>query len=287
MAEAEIGVIGGSGLYEMEGLEDVRTVSVDTPFGPPSDAIVLGTLSGRRLAFLPRHGVGHRFLPSEINFRANIHALKQLGVERILSVSAVGSMKEAIAPGHIVLPDQFYDHTRRRASTFFGDGIVVHVAMADPVCGELHAVLAEAAQRAGATVHPRGTYLCIEGPQFSTRGESLVYRQWGVDVIGMTNATEAKLAREAEICYSTIALATDYDCWHETHEDVTADAVLAILKQNVVMAQRIIREAVPRIPGERRCPCREALRNAILTDPQRIPGGTRERLRLLLGKYLA
>ena len=286
MSHAEIGVIGGSGLYEMDGLTDVESVEVDTPFGPPSDDIMLGTLEGRRLAFLPRHGRGHRVLPGEINFRANIYAMKKLGVSRIISVSAVGSMKEEIVPGHIVVPDQFYDHTKRRVSTFFGDGAVAHVGFADPVCHELGSVLYEAGQRAGATMHKGGTYLCMEGPQFSTRGESNIYRKWGVDVIGMTNVTEAKLAREAEICDATLALATDYDCWHETEEDVTIEAVIAILNKNVETAKAIIKEAVGRIPQTRACPCSEALKYAIMTPAELIPMNTKAKLDLLIGKYI-
>ena len=284
--DAEIGVIGGSGLYEMEALRDVSTVAVDTPFGEPSDEFVLGTLEGRRMAFLPRHGRGHRILPSEINYRANIYAMKKLGVSRIISVSAVGSMKEDIEPGHIVIPDQFYDHTKHRVSTFFGGGIVAHVGLADPVCAELTGILHAAGIKAGARVHHGGTYLCMEGPQFSTRGESNIYRKWGVDVIGMTNATEAKLAREAEICYATLALATDYDCWHETEEDVTVDAVIATLRMNVETAKAIIQWAVPAIPQSRLCPCAEALKYAIMTPGDLIPDATREKLDLIIGKHI-
>lgn len=286
MPEAEIGIIGGSGLYEMEGLSGVETVQVDTPFGSPSDDIVLGTLTGRRLAFLPRHGRGHRIPPSDINFRANIYAFKSLGVDRIISVSAVGSMKEEIEPGHIVVPDQFYDQTKGRASTFFGDGIVAHVGFADPVCHELSGILYEAGVKAGARVHKGGTYICMEGPQFSTRAESRVYRGWGVDVIGMTNVTEAKLAREAEICYATLALATDYDCWHESEEDVTLEAVIAILNKNVETAKAIIKEAVQGIPRTRICPCAEALKFAIMTPGELIPEETKRRLGLIMGKYV-
>lgn len=286
MAKADIGVIGGSGLYEMEGLQDVESVKVETPFGEPSDELVLGTIEGRRLAFLPRHGRGHRLLPTEINYRANIYAMKKLGVDRIISVSAVGSMKEDIAPGHIVVPDQFYDLTKHRVSTYFGAGIVAHVGFADPVCHELGYILYEAGLSAGATMHEGGTYLCMEGPQFSSRGESRIYRGWGVDVIGMTNVTEAKLAREAEICYATLALATDYDCWHETEEDVTIDAVIAILKANVETAKAIIRRAVSNIPVTRACPCAEALKYAIMTPAELIPAATKEKLELLIGKYI-
>lgn len=285
MHEAEIGIIGGSGLYEMEGLKDIETVSIDTPFGKPSDSIVLGTLSGRRLAFLPRHGRGHRILPTEINYRANMLAMKSLGVGRIISVSAVGSMKESIVPGHIVVPDQFYDLTKHRASTFFGDGVVAHVGLADPVCHELSGVLYESGVKTGATMHKGGTYICMEGPQFSTRAESRIYRSWGVDVIGMTNATEAKLAREAEICYATLALATDYDCWHETEDDVSVEAVIATLNKNVETAKAIIREAVPRIPASRVCACADALRYGIMTPQALIPEDARKKLSLLIGKY--
>src|SRR5574340_436481 len=237
-----IGVIGGSGLYEMDGLTNIRKVRIVTPFGKPSDEYIVGTLHGRRVAFLPRHGRGHRIMPTDINYRANIFGMKKLGVERIISVSAVGSMKEEIKPGDIVIPDQFYDHTKHRRSTFFGNGAVAHVGMADPVCGDLCKVLIEAGARAGAMVHEGGTYICMEGPQFSTRAESLIYRQWGVNVIGMTNATEAKLAREAEICYSTIALATDYDCWHHSEEAVTVEAVLAVMKHNIETSKSMIRK---------------------------------------------
>ena len=287
MRQAEIGIIGGSGLYEMEGLSDVRSVRVETPFGDPSDEVILGALGGRRLAFLPRHGKGHRLLPSEINFRANIFALKKLGVERILSVSAVGSMKEEIAPGHIVIPDQFVDLTKRRVSTFFGSGVVGHAALGDPVCAETAGILSESGRAVGATVHPKGTYVCIEGPQFSTRAESNIYRGWGVDVIGMTNVTEAKLAREAEICYATIALATDYDCWHEEHDDVTVEAVLKIMKQNVETARRILAKAVSSLPAARGCSCGAALQNAVMTAPDLIPAQARRDLDPLIGKYLS
>lgn len=287
MSAASIGVIGGSGLYEMEGLSGVKSVRVETPFGDPSDEIVLGKLGGVGLAFLPRHGRGHRILPTEINFRANIYALKKLGVERIISVSAVGSMKEAIEPGHIVIPDQFYDQTKRRVSSFFGDGVVAHVGMADPVCGHLARVLAEAGRKTGAVIHEGGVYLCIEGPQFSTRGESRIYRQWGIDVIGMTNVTEAKLAREAEICYATVALSTDYDCWHESEEDVTVEAVIKIIQQNVETAKKIIRGAVLELAGERTCGCGHALRNAVMTAPHLIPPKTRQALDLIIGKYIS
>ncbi|APG23623.1 S-methyl-5'-thioadenosine phosphorylase [Syntrophotalea acetylenica] len=289
MKQTIIGVIGGSGLYDMEGLSDLREVAVSTPFGKPSDVFVVGELQDVQLVFLPRHGRGHRLMPSEVPYRANIHGMKQLGVERIISVSAVGSMQEHIAPGHIVVPDQFFDRTQgRRVSSFFGEGIVGHVQFADPVCRDLSRTLAEAGRKAGATVHEGGTYLCIEGPNFSTRAESKIYRSWGVDIIGMTNIPEARLAREAEICYGTIALATDYDCWHEGHDDVSVDAVVAMVRQNVAMARLIIRHAAEILATshDRACACKEALRYAIMNDPAVIPPATRARLELLLGKYL-
>ena len=285
--EQAIGVIGGSGLYEMEGLLDVQEVRVATPFGEPSDEFITGTLNGARLVFLPRHGKGHRYLPSEVNYRANIYGMKKLGVERIISVSAVGSLKEAIVPGHIVIPDQFIDRTKGiRNDTFFGDGIVAHVAFADPVCASLSAILYAAAQKAGATVHKGGTYVCMEGPAFSTRAESFMYIGLGASIIGMTNLTEAKLAREAEICYGVIALSTDYDCWHDAHEDVSVEAVVQIIRQNVAMAKNIIRHAVAEIPGVRGCPCASALQHAVISDPKVIPAETRQNLDLLIGKYL-
>ena len=284
--KADIGIIGGSGLYEMEGLTDVKEAKIKTPFGDPSDKFILGILSGRRLAFLPRHGKGHRILPTEINFRANIYAMKKLGVERIISVSAVGSMREEIEPGHIMIPSQFYDHTKKRISTFFGDGIVAHVGMADPVCDGLAEQLYRSSISVGAKTHNGGIYLCMEGPQFSTRGESLIYRKWGVDVIGMTNVTEAKLAREAEICYATIALSTDYDCWHVSEEDVTVEAVIQIIKQNVDTAKRIIREAILNIPKGRDCHCKDAHKNTMITYPKLSPPKTKKRLELIIGKYI-
>lgn len=285
--ELVLGVIGGSGLYEMEGLEQVECVTVATPFGEPSDVFVTGVLDGVRMVFLPRHGRGHRLLPSEVNYRANIYGMKMLGVTRLISVSAVGSMREEIEPGHIVIPDQFIDRTNAsRCNTFFGNGIVAHVQFADPVCGELSDVLEEAAIRAGARVHRGGTYLCMEGPAFSTRAESLMYRSFGVSVIGMTNIPEAKLAREAELCYGVIALATDYDCWHDSHDDVSVDAILAIIRQNVLMAKSIIRNAAARVGGERNCPCAEALRYAIITDRSVVPEDTKRDLDVIAGKYL-
>jgi 5'-methylthioadenosine phosphorylase len=281
-----IGVIGGSGLYEMEGLTKITSIKMTTPFGKPSDEYIVGTLHGKRVAFLPRHGRGHRILPTDINYRANIYGMKKLGVERIISVSAVGSMKEEIKPGDIVLPDQFYDHTKHRRSTFFGNGAVAHVSMAEPICGCLSAVLAEAGAAAGAVLHRGGAYLCMEGPQFSSRGESLVYRTWNVDVIGMTNATEAKLAREAEMCYSTIALATDYDCWHQSEEAVTVEAVLAVMKKNIETSKAMIREAVRMLPDTSACACNDALRNAIMTPAKLIPAKTKKDLALIIGKYV-
>jgi 5'-methylthioadenosine phosphorylase len=287
MAEARVGIIGGSGLYQIEGLGDVREVQVDTPFGAPSDVLTLGTLAGVSLAFLPRHGRGHRVSPSELNVRANIFALKKLGVEFVISVSAVGSMREEIAPLDVVVPDQLFDRTKGRASTFFGNGLVVHVAFADPYCPVLSNVLVEAARAAGARVHAGGTYICIEGPQFSTKAESRIYRQWGVDVIGMTNLPEAKLAREAEMCYATLAMVTDYDVWHPSHETVTADLIIANLLKNVDTAKRAVAEAVPRIPRERTCACGRALADAIVTDRSLIPAQLRRDLAPLIGKYLS
>jgi 5'-methylthioadenosine phosphorylase len=282
-----VGIIGGSGLYEMEGLSEVGSVSLDTPFGAPSDAFITGVLDGVKMVFLPRHGRGHRLLPSEVNYRANVYGMKKLGVTRLISVSAVGSMKEEIKPGHIVIPDQFIDRTNAsRNNTFFGNGIVAHVQFADPVCGELSGILEKAAHEAGARVHRGGAYLCMEGPAFSTRAESQLYRTFGVSVIGMTNIPEAKLAREAEICYGVIALATDYDCWHESHDDVSIDAILTILRQNVAMAKSIIGNAVGRMRGERKCPCADALRYAIITDRAVIPERTKRDLDVITGKYL-
>lgn len=283
-----IGVIGGSGLYEIEGLADIQEIRVDTPFGEPSDVFITGTLEGVKMIFLPRHGRGHRYLPSEVPYRANIYGMKKLGVQRIISVSAVGSMKEEIVPGHIVIPDQFFDRTQgKRASTFFGDGITGHVQFADPVCKDLSRVLYEAGQRAGATVHKGGTYICIEGPNFSTRAESKIYRSWGVDIIGMTNIPEARLAREAEICYGTVALATDYDCWHDGHDDVTVEAVLAIIRQNVAMARNLIKLAVASLSDVPDCDCGQSLQYAIMTDHALIPEQTKRNLQPIIGKYLA
>lgn len=286
MATPIIGVIGGSGLYQMEGLKGVREVDVKTPFGKPSDRLIRGRLHGAELVFLPRHGKGHRWLPTEINFRANIFALKKLGVERIISVSAVGSLREDIVPGHLVVPDQFIDRTTQRPSTFFGKGLVAHVSLADPFCRELSSALVNAAGSEGATVHAGGTYVCMEGPQFSTRAESRLYRSWGAHVIGMTNLQEAKLAREAEICFGTLALATDYDCWNENAGDVEIEHVLAVLNRNVDLAQRTIRRAVAQMAGGRSCDCRSALKDAIITERSRIPKKLKTALRPIIGKYL-
>ena len=286
MADRLIGVIGGSGLYEMEGLEAVREEAVRTPFGDPSDRYTLGRLQGRPVAFLARHGRGHRLMPSELNFRANIFGFKVLGAEWILSASAVGSMKEEIKPLDIVIPDQFFDRTKARPSTFFGNGLVAHVSVADPTCQALGEILYRAGGQVGATMHRGGTYVCIEGPQFSTRAESRIYRSWGVDVIGMTNLQEAKLAREAEICYATMALVTDYDVWHATEEDVTVEAVVKILLKNVETAKAIIRAAVAMIPEARTCPCAHALKDAIITARHAIPAQVKRDLAPIVGKYL-
>ncbi|TMA95864.1 MAG: S-methyl-5'-thioadenosine phosphorylase [Deltaproteobacteria bacterium] len=286
MGAGMIGVIGGSGLYQMPGLEGVRAVEVKTPFGKPSDKLIRGRLGKIELVFLPRHGQGHRWLPTEVNFRANTFAMKKLGVERIISVSAVGSLRQEIAPGHVVIPDQFIDRTTLRPSTFFGRGLVAHVSLADPFCKDLSAILAAAANSEGAKVHAGGTYLCMEGPQFSTRAESHLYRNWGAHVIGMTNLQEAKLAREAEICFGTLALATDYDCWNQAAGDVEIDHVLAVLKQNVDLAQRTIRRAVTELSSARCCACASALKDAIITERARIPKKLRAELRPIIGKYL-
>ncbi len=285
MAEAVIGILGGTGLYEMEGITDLRKERVTTPFGDPSDAYLVGELDGHPVAFLTRHGRGHRLLPSELNFRANIYGFKALGAQWIISASAVGSMREEIHPLDVVVPDQFYDRTKVRASTFFGEGVVAHVSFADPVCPHLSHLLGQAGQQAGARMHMGGTYVCIEGPQFSTRAESRIYRSWGVDVIGMTNLQEAKLSREAEICYTTMALVTDYDVWHDVEGDVTVEKVVAILHKNVATAKAIIRRLVPMIPPERSCLCSQALKDAIITAPKAIPEATKKKLALLIGKY--
>ncbi|HEX9265018.1 MAG TPA: S-methyl-5'-thioadenosine phosphorylase [Candidatus Binatia bacterium] len=286
MAPPIIGVIGGSGLYRMSELERLREVEIKTPFGKPSDRLIRGRLGETELVFLPRHGKGHRWLPTEINFRANIFAFKKLGVERIISVSAVGSLSQEIAPGHLVVPDQFIDRTTQRPSTFFGRGLVAHVSLADPYCKALSEILIDAARAEGAQVHAGGTYICMEGPQFSTRAESRMYRSWGAHVIGMTNLQEAKLAREAEICFGTLALATDYDCWNEDAGDVQIEHVLAVLKRNVDLAQRTIRQAVARLTALRSCACASALKDAIITERARIPKKLRADLRPIVGKYL-
>ncbi len=287
MAEARIAVIGGSGLYQIEGLSDIEEVKVNTPFGEPSDSIIIGTLGGVRVAFLPRHGRGHRISPSELPARANIFALKSLGVERIISVSAVGSLKEEIAPLHLVIPDQLIDRTRGRVSTFFGGGIVAHVGFADPFCPVLSRVLYEAARGTGATTHLGGTYVVIEGPQFSTKAESRLYRSWGADIIGMTALPEAKLAREAEICYATLALVTDYDVWHSAEQTVSVELVVTNLLKNVQVAKEVIKQAVTMVPTGRECPCATALKDAIITAPEFIPEKLKQDLRLLIGKYIS
>ena len=288
MAAAKIGIIGGSGLYQMPELTDIDEIEVETPFGSPSDKFILGTLEGQRVVFLPRHGVGHRFTPTEVPFRANIYGMKLLGVERILSASAVGSLREEYAPLDMVIPDQFFDRTRARAreSTFFGEGIVAHVAFAHPVCSNLGDVLERACKPVDVKVHRGGTYICMEGPAFSTVAESNVYRSWGMDVIGMTNLQEAKLAREAEICYATLALVTDYDCWHPGHDAVTVEAVIEYLNKNVRNAQVIMREAVKALAhGPRECKCGSALKNAIFTAPDLWPEATTRKLEAIIGKY--
>jgi len=285
MTHPTIGIIGGSGLYDMAELTDREEKTITTPFGDPSGPYVMGTLRGKRVAFLPRHGVGHRLLPSELNFRANIYGMKVLGVERILSASAVGSLKMEYKPLDIVVPDQFFDRTKGRISTFFGKGIVAHVAFAHPLCHDLSTIAADSAQRVGATVHRGGTYVNMEGPQFSTLAESNLYRSWGMDVIGMTNLQEAKLAREAEICYATLALVTDYDCWHPDHDSVTVDLIIANLMQNAATAQKTIADAVGTISGERTCACRDALATAIITQQPLWPEQTKQDLAPIIGKY--
>jgi 5'-methylthioadenosine phosphorylase len=285
LAEAEIGIIGGSGLYAMPGFTSVRELRIETPFGDPSEVFVLGELEGRNVAFLARHGRGHRILPSALNFRANIYAFKKLGVERILSVSAVGSLKEEHKPTDFVIADQFIDRTFHRISTFFGDGIVGHVAFGDPVCATVARAAAQGCKSAGVVGKLGGTYVCMEGPQFSTKAESNLYRSWGADVIGMTNLQEAKLAREAEICYATIAMVTDYDCWHESHDAVTVEQIVAVLHQNAENACKVVKAAVAAMPRERTCSCASAAKYAILTQPDAIPQAAKERLKLLFGKY--
>jgi 5'-methylthioadenosine phosphorylase len=285
-SEALLGIIGGSGLYEMIGLEDVREVRISTPFGDPSDAYVTGTLRGRRVAFLPRHGKGHRFSPSELNFRANIHGFKALGADAIVSISAVGSLREHIRPGTVVVPDQFIDRTRGRISTFFGDGVVAHVSFADPFCAPLSRLLAISAREAGADVHEGGTYVCMEGPQFSTRAESHLYRTWGGDIIGMTNLQEAKLAREAELCFTTLAMATDFDCWRSPEADVEITDILAVLQANAELAKRTVALVAERLEGARRCGCRAALEHAVVTDRALIPAQRLEELSVVAGRVL-
>jgi 5'-methylthioadenosine phosphorylase len=282
----QIGVIGGSGLYDMAELTDREERVISTPFGDPSGPYLLGTLRGKRVAFLARHGAGHRILPSELNFRANIFGFKRLGVERILSASAVGSLKEEYRPLDIVIPDQFVDRTTGRISTFFGRGIVAHIAFAHPLCGTLSTIAAASAEAVGATVHRGGTYVNMEGPQFSTLAESRLYRSWGMDVIGMTNLQEAKLSREAEICYATLALVTDYDCWHPDHDAVTVDLIIANLVENAATARRTIAEAVSRIDGPRTCACKDALATAIITRPEDVPVQTTQELAAIIGKYM-
>jgi len=283
---AEIGIIGGSGLYSMSGLTNTREIRVKTPFGDPSDAFVLGTLEGKRVAFLARHGRGHRFLPGELNYRANIYAMKLLGVERIISVSAVGSLQEELRPGEFLLADQFFDSTKGRKSTFFGNGIVAHVTFDKPTCGQLSAVLADACISSGVPVHRTGTYICMEGPQFSTLAEAQFHRIMTFDVVGMTNATEAKLAREAEICYATLAMITDYDCWHPQHDSVTVAQIIATLNQNATNAQNVLRQAVKTLPPERQCKCGSALQHGIITDPKVVPAKAKKDLAAIIGKYL-
>jgi len=285
LQQAEIGIIGGSGLYSMPGLTNPHQVEVTTPFGDPSDVFIAGDLEGRQVVFLARHGRGHRLLPSELNFRANIFAMKKLGVERIVSISAVGSLKLEHKPTEFVVPDQFIDRTTLRHATFFGEGIVGHVAFGDPVCATVAKAIEQGAQSTGVVVKPGGVYVCMEGPQFSTRAESNLYRSWGADIIGMTNLQEAKLAREAEICYATMAMVTDYDCWHQEHDAVSVDQVVAVLHQNSANASRAVRAAVAAMPRERACACATALKFAILTSPEAFPAATRNKLDLLLGKY--
>ena len=284
--KADIGIIGGSGLYSMPGFAAQEELSIETPFGRPSENYVIGTLAGRQVAFLARHGRGHRISPSELNFRANIYGMKSLGVERIISLSAVGSLKEEHRPLDFVIPDQFFDRTRGRVSTFFGEGLVAHVSFADPVCGQLSGVVESACRQVGVTVKNGGTYLCMEGPAFSTKAESNVYRSWGMDVIGMTNLQEAKLAREAEICYVTVAMVTDYDCWHDDHDAVTVADIIANLMKNAENACKVVAAAVAAMPAERTCKCGSALSHAIITDKTLVPAAIRQKLSLLIDKYI-
>jgi len=285
--KASIGIIGGSGLYAMKGLTNTKEIRVKTPFGDPSEAIVTGMLEGKRVAFLARHGRGHRLLPTEINFRANIYALKLLGVDRIISVSAVGSLKEELAPSEFLVADQFVDRTKNRISTFFGAGLVAHVTFDKPTCPQVSRVLADACVQCGVKVHGKGTYVCMEGPQFSTLAEANMHRATNFDVIGMTNVTEAKLAREAELCYGTIAMITDYDCWHPNHESVTGAQIIATLNQNADNAQRVLREAVKALPIAHGCKCASALAHALITDPKLVPAATKKRLSAIIGKYIS
>lgn len=286
MNRISIGIIGGSGLYGMKELSDIEEIKIETPFGPPSDNYIVGTLAKKRVVFLPRHGRGHRYLPSDINYRANIYGFKKLGIRQIVSVSAVGSLKQEHKPLEILLPDQFVDRTSRRISTFFGDGVVAHIGFGDPVCRQLLGFVWQGAENAGIAVKTGGTYLCMEGPAFSTRAESNLYRSWGMDVIGMTNIQEAKLAREAEICYATIALVTDYDCWHESETPVTIEMVIENLTRNNENAQKILKETLKILPEDRLCACHNALQNAIITQPELIPAATREKLALIIGPHL-
>ncbi len=283
---AVIGIIGGTGLYQMEGFTQLRELAVETPFGAPSDRLLLGELEGQRVAFLARHGRGHRILPHELNFQANVYAMKTLGVEFILSVSAVGSLKEAYAPLDMLVPDQLIDRTQQRRSTFFGRGLVAHVSFAHPFCRTLSQLMAEGCREAGARHHEGGTYVCIEGPQFSTYAESQLYRSWGADVVGMTNLQEAKLAREAEICYATLAMVTDYDCWHPGHDAVTAESVMQVLARNVATASAVLRAVVKRLPVPRACECEHALRHALLTAPELVPEAVKRELAPIVGRYL-
>lgn len=280
------GIIGGSGLYSIPGLTDIEEKRVSTPFGDPSDAYVIGTLEGKRVAFLARHGRGHRITPTELNYRANIYGFKLLGVEQILSLSAVGSLKEEHRPLDFVLPDQFVDRTRHRADTFFGEGLVAHVSFADPVCPRLHGLMRACCEAASVTVHAGGSYLCMEGPAFSTKAESNLYRSWGMDVIGMTNLTEAKLAREAELCYVTVAMVTDYDCWHPAHDAVTVSEIIGNLTRNAANAAKVVTEAVRRLDGSGTCKCGQSLAHALITDRKAIPAVTKEKLQAIVGKYL-
>jgi 5'-methylthioadenosine phosphorylase len=288
MSDIRIGVIGGSGLYQMEGMTVREERRISTPFGDPSDAYVIGEIDGRRVAFLPRHGKGHRLLPTELNYRANIYGFKTLGVEEIVSVSAVGSLKIEYKPTDIVVPDQFFDRTRHRVDTFFGNGLVAHVSLAKPICPRLIGDAVAAARAAGATVHRGGSYVCMEGPQFSTRAESEAYRQMGFDIIGMTNLQEARLAREAEICYVSLSMITDYDCWHETEEAVSGEAVMEVVRQNVKMSQEVVREMLKRVgePHSRDCICAEALKYSLITERSMIPAETRKALAPIIGKYI-